>query len=37
MLTWIADIYYLLIELPGKIWHATFGRNLVGKWWYSHY
>jgi hypothetical protein len=38
MLTWIANMCgYLAIDFPGEIWRAAFGKNVVRKWWDSHY
>jgi hypothetical protein len=32
-----STICYVMIELPGKLWRAIFGRELLSTWWYSHY
>lgn len=37
MLTWISNIYYVVIGLPGTIWRATSGKHFVKRWWDSHY
>jgi hypothetical protein len=35
MLTWIANIYYVVIAIPGTLWRTI--RKLAAKWWNSHY
>ena len=38
MSTWIANMCcYVVLDLPGEIWRATFGKNFVRNWWDSHY
>ena len=39
MRTVIANIYYLVIDLPGNVWRITkhFFENSLSTWWNSHY
>jgi hypothetical protein len=37
MFTWLLNIYGGLLDLLCETWRATFGKDTVSHWWYSHY
>jgi hypothetical protein len=38
MMRWMANMCcYLALGLPGEVWRAIFGKDLLRRWWDSHY
>jgi hypothetical protein len=37
MLTWAANLYYFLVEIPAAIWRRFIGKHGLARWWNSHY